>query len=185
MLTTLVAVAKFIGVGIGLLIVNKVDRRPLLGWGGVLSAITLTILAIGAAYGHPVVLLIGMCTYILAFCSTWANGYWIVATEVTTIAGSRFGSACQALATAVLFASGSLSSFTFLWVTQSGRWGLMIYAAVGVVMALFAWVLLPETRGFVLEDCGAQLAVLPIERWLKNNRGASEIVSEEEGSTPQ
>lgn len=185
LLTTLVAVAKFIGVGIGLLIVNKVDRRPLLGWGGILSAITLTVLAIGAAYRHPVVLLIGMCSYIIAFCSTWANGYWIVATEVTTIAGPRFGSACQALATAVLFASGSLSSFTFLWVMQSGRWGLMIYAVVGVVMALFSWVLLPETRGLVLEDCGAQVAVLPIERWFRNLRGVSEIVSEEEGSTPQ
>eukprot|EP00930_Biecheleria_cincta_P021958 TRINITY_DN16117_c0_g1_i1.p1 TRINITY_DN16117_c0_g1~~TRINITY_DN16117_c0_g1_i1.p1 ORF type:complete len:596 (-),score=85.26 TRINITY_DN16117_c0_g1_i1:178-1965(-) len=166
-----VAAAKVLGVLLGLSIVNKVDRRPLLGWGGALSAVGIIVLSFGSAYKSPEVLLAGMCSFILIFVATWGLGYWVIVTEVTAVAGPRYGSACQALATAMLFASGWITSLTFVWISSSGPWSLMVYAGIAVLMALYAALLLPETRGCTLEECTEQVKEMPIERWLKKRLG--------------
>lgn len=149
-----VAFTKVLGVVLGMIVINAVDRRHLLGWGGAVGAVTLTFVAVGSASRNAVVLLIGQCSWILIFVATWGNGYWVVATEVTAPAGPRYISACQAAATSVLFAAGWLSSVTFISITEAGGvWWLMLYAGVAVLMALFAWFVLPETRGRTLEEC--------------------------------
>lgn len=162
-----VAAAKVLGVLLGLSIVNKVGRRPLLGWGGALSAVGIVVLACGSAYKSPELLLAGMCFFILVFVATWGLGYWVIVTEVTAAAGPRYGAACQALATAMLFASGWITSLTFVWISRLGPWSLMVYAGIAVLMALYAALLLPETGGYTLEECTEQVKEFPFESWLK------------------
>jgi MFS family permease len=166
-----VAAAKLLGVLLGLSVVNKVGRRPLLGWGGAFSAVGITMLSFGSADKNPEVLLAGMCFFILVFVATWGLGYWVIVTEVTAVAGPRYGATCQALATAMLFASGWITSLTFVWISSSGPWSLMVYAGIAVLMALYAALLLPETRGYTLEECTEQVKEMPIERWLKQRQG--------------
>jgi len=165
-LSMAVAAAKVAGVVLGLFFVNRIGRRPLLGWGGALSALSILLLSAGAATKSPVMLLLGMCSFILVFVATWGVGYWIVVTEVTTAAGPRYGAACQAVATAMLFASGWATSFTFVWVSSSGPWALLVYGGAAVLMTLYAGLLLPETRGLSLEQCADAVEQLPVERWL-------------------
>lgn len=148
-----VVAAKFIGVIIGLLIVDGIGRRALLGWGGALSAFFILLLSIGAANGAVVVVLIGLGGFIFAFYVSWGIGYWVVVTELTTAGGQRYAAASQAAATATLFCAGWLTAFTFVSITDLGPWSLLTYMGMGILMTLYAVCLLPETRGRTLEDC--------------------------------
>ncbi|CAE8635835.1 unnamed protein product [Polarella glacialis] len=156
-LSLAVVAAKALGVILGLMLVNRVGRRMLLGWGGALSALLILVLAVGAAYKNVAVLLTGMSGFVLVFYTTWGIGYWIVVVELTAAGGPRFSGASQSFATATLFATGWLTSLTFIHVISLGPYGLLIYAGVAVLMALFAAFLLPETSGRSLEECGELL----------------------------
>jgi len=153
-LAILVALAKVFGVVVGIAVVNKIGRRPLLGFGGAISAVFMFLVAVGAAYKSAALLLIGICGFIFVFVATWGNGYWVVVTEVTAAGGPRFGAASQAAATAALFFSGWLTSLTFATITtEGGPWSLTVYAGLAALMAIFAFAMLPETRGLTLEEC--------------------------------
>jgi len=130
-----------------------------LGWGGAASAVALAVVAVGAALRQPVALLIGLCSFILLFVATWGNGYWVVVTEVTAPGGPEYGASSQAAATATLFASGWLTSLTFVSVVEAGgAWSLLLYSGIAALMAAFAFGMLPETRGLSLEECAAAVA---------------------------
>jgi len=148
-----VVAAKMIGVIIGLLIVDTIGRRALLGWGGALSALFILILSVGAANSWLVVVLTGLGGFILVFYVSWGIGYWVVVTELTTAGGQRYAAASQAAATATLFCAGWLTAFTFVSITDLGPWSLLTYMGIGVLMTLYAICLLPETRGLTLEAC--------------------------------
>merc|ERR1712066_408648 len=112
------------------------------------------LVAVGASQKSTVLLLVGICGFIFVFVATWGNGYWVVVTEVTAAGGPRFGAASQVAATAMMFFSGWLTSLTFATVTtEGGPWSLTIYAGLAALMALYAFTILPETRGKTLEEC--------------------------------
>jgi len=157
LLTTLVVAAKLFGVIMGLIIVERVPRRVLLGAGGGLSAVALSILVLGASLSSPSLLLTGMIAFVGAFYCTWGIGYWVVVVEVTAVGGPRYASAAQSVSTATLFAAGWLTSLTFMDVVSVGTLGLLIYVAVAVAMCLFAFCLLPETAGHSLEECAGDI----------------------------
>merc|ERR1712110_1149825 len=134
-----IAAAKLIGVVLGLFIINRVGRRWLLGCGGALSSVALVVLAAASKEKNVGLLLVGMCGFILVFVATWGNGYWVVVTEVTAAGGPQYGGASQSISTMVLFASGWITSLTFVSVTEAGGpWALTIYAAVIGFGALYA-----------------------------------------------
>jgi len=168
----IVAGAKFTGVSLGLLLVDRIGRRPLLGLGGALSTVAIVLLAGGSAYKNAGLLLFGMCSFILVFCATWGNGYWVVVTEVTVAGGPQYGGASQALSTMTLFATGWVTSLTFVSVTEAGGpWALTVYAGVTALMALYATCLLPEMKGCTLEMCAEHVNEMPIEAWWKGPSG--------------
>jgi len=149
-----VVIAKAVGVIIGLIIVDRMGRRPLLTWGGVFSAAFMTLLTVGSAMRSVPLLLAGMGGFITAFISTWGVGYWAVVVEVTAVGGPRYSSAAQSLATATLFAAGWLTGLTFDTITSGNPYGLLVYVVVCVLMTIYAACLLPEMGGRSLEGCG-------------------------------
>ena len=110
--------AKLVGVSLGLLLVERVSRRQLLGGGGACCAVALAVLTLGAYLSSNWLLMSGMGCFVLFFFSTWGVGYWAVVVEVTVVGGPRYASAAQAMSTATLFAAGWLTSLTFL---KAGR----------------------------------------------------------------
>lgn len=168
-----VGMAKFVGVAAGLLIVNRVGRRLLLGWGAMICTMALAALAAGAACKSSALLLSSMCVFVLVFCATWGIGYWVVVTEVTAAGGPRYAAASQAMATVALFATGWATSLTFVSVTAAGGpWALLAYAGVMALAVLYAVALLPETRGHALEDCAVLVQQTPVEAWVARRFGA-------------
>ncbi|CAE7696313.1 csbC [Symbiodinium pilosum] len=157
LLTLMVVGAKMLGVILGLVIVERLSRRMLLGAGGGLSAVALVILVLGAAWKSPALLLTGMTSFIAVFYSTWGIGYWIVVVEVTAVGGPRYASAAQSLSTATLFAAGWLTSLTFMDVISLGPAALLIYAGIAVLMCAYGFCALPETRGHSLEECAGDI----------------------------
>lgn len=152
-----VVAAKVIGVAGGLLFIDRMSRRALLGWGGAVSTLFIVMLAIGAACRSLALVLVGMAGFVLAFYASWGVGYWVIVTEVTNAGGPRFSSASQATATATLFAFGWLTSFTFVSITSLGPWALLTYAGVTMLMVLYVAFLLPELSGQTLEECAASM----------------------------
>eukprot|EP00439_Symbiodinium_sp_Y106_P054502 s1006_g7.t1 len=157
LLTLMVIGAKMLGVILGLVIVERVSRRTLLGAGGGLSAVALLVIALGAAWRSPVLLVSGMSCFIAIFCSTWGIGYWIVVVEVTAAGGPRYSSAAQSVSTATLFAAGWLTSLTFMDVISQGPAGLLMYASVAALMSIYGFCILPETGGHSLEECAGDI----------------------------
>merc|ERR1711920_98447 len=144
-----------------------------LGWGGAISALGKVVLAYGSAHQDAAILLVGMCGFILVFVATWGNGYWVVVTEVTAAGGPQYGGASQSISTMVLFASGWITSLTFVSVTEAGGpWALTIYAAVIGFGALYALCLLPEMRGCTLEQCAERINEMPIEAFCTSRKEA-------------
>lgn len=167
-----IAVAKLLGTLLGLLVVNRIGRRPLLSVGGTLSTLAILLLTLGAVEQEAGLLLAGMCFFIFVFVATWGIGYWIVVTEVTAAGGPRYGAASQAVATAVLFAAGWATDLTFESVASGGGpWALLTYAGVTALMALYAVFLLPELGGLTLERCAEEMKQMPIEAWLARRSG--------------
>eukprot|EP00443_Scrippsiella_acuminata_P095616 CAMPEP_0115372900 /NCGR_PEP_ID=MMETSP0271-20121206/1147_1 /TAXON_ID=71861 /ORGANISM="Scrippsiella trochoidea, Strain CCMP3099" /LENGTH=611 /DNA_ID=CAMNT_0002795871 /DNA_START=67 /DNA_END=1902 /DNA_ORIENTATION=+ len=158
-MAVLVSIFKFMGVLFGLALVDRIGRRTLMGGGGAVCAIALLLVSAGAASSSPVLLTIGICSFILVFVATWGGGYWVVVTEVTAAGGARYAAASQAAATTTLFTAGWLTSLTFVSVIKAGGpWGLLVYAAMAVLMAVFGFGFLPETKGLSLEACASLLA---------------------------
>jgi len=152
----LVAAAKVLGVAFGLVIVDLMKRRTLLGWGGVLSAMWLLLMSVGAAFSSPTLLMCGACGFIVSFFCSWGVGFWVVVTELTAWC-PRYGNAGQSAATAVLFCAGWATDLTFVAVMESGPWALSSYAVVGLLMGAFSFVILPETQGCTLEECAGRV----------------------------
>jgi len=153
-----VALAKFLGVGVGTIVISRMGRRALLGWGGLLSAAPLLLTTAGAALGDVNMLVLGMCAFLMAFVATWGTGFWLIVVEITAAGGSRYGAVTHGAATAIMFAAGWLTSLTFVTVMSAGHYGLLWYTFVCLLMAAFAWGPLPETKGLSLEECSELLS---------------------------
>jgi hypothetical protein len=78
-----VSLAKLVGVGCGVVLVDALGRRPLLIHGSVFGAASLLVLAVAyesedAAFAS----LLAMCFFMLAFSVSWAGVFWVVVAEL-------------------------------------------------------------------------------------------------------
>ncbi|GAX75807.1 hypothetical protein CEUSTIGMA_g3250.t1 [Chlamydomonas eustigma] len=162
LLSTAVSVAKTVGVLIGLVIVDRVGRRPLLIWGAVGCTVSMVLLTLAAALGEtsgasPVPLLAAMCAYILSFSVTWAGLYWVVVSEIFSMAAK---SPASSAATSMLFLSGALTNMVFMsLVDLAGAYAFLVFATVAAVSGWFVWKFVPETKGHTLSEIQDILAM--------------------------
>ena len=118
LLSTSIAVAKAVGMLAGLLLVDRVGRRPLLIGGAAgctasMAALTLAGWATASSTGNgsdggggssgTVFLLTGLCAFILSFSVSWAGLYWVLVSELFSM-GAK--SAASSAATSMLFLTG-------------------------------------------------------------------------------
>lgn len=150
--TVLVGLTNFVSTVVSLAVIDKVGRRPLLMIGT--AGMTISMALAGTCMTSAGVPLFAKIAIVLFYIASFAVGVggvvWVVLSEI-------FPTKIRGLATSVavfaVWGSCSLVSFTFLWLLeQFSERVFLIYSALSLVMFLFVFWVLPETRGRSLED---------------------------------
>ena len=150
--TVLVGITNFIATVISLMVVDKVGRRPLLllGAGGMAASMAAAGLCMTSP-GVPTAVKIGVVLgYIASFAVGVGGVVWVVISEIfpTKIRGRA-----SSLAVVCVWGSCFLVAQTFLFLLHRyNERVFFIYAVLSLALCLFAWVVVPETKGKSLEE---------------------------------
>ena len=163
--TVVVGVVNVLATLIAVFLVDRAGRRPLLISGGIVMATaqfvmggllgvlfsggkSAAVLSPKAAVGTIFV----VCVYIAAFAWSWGPLGWLLPSEVQPMETRSFG---MALSVCVNLLFTFIMGQAFLSMLCGLKWGIFVFfGACVVVMTLYSWLLLPETRGVPIEEMG-------------------------------
>jgi sugar porter (SP) family MFS transporter len=161
--TVIVGVVNVLATLIAVFLVDRAGRRPLLISGGIIMGAaqftmggllgvlfrggrSSTGLSSAAAVGTIFV----VCVYIAAFAWSWGPLGWLLPSEVQAMETRSFG---MALSVSVNLLFTFIMGQAFLSMLCGLKWGIFVFfGACVVVMTLYSWLLLPETRGVPIEE---------------------------------
>jgi sugar porter (SP) family MFS transporter len=162
--TLLVAITNMLATIVGLVLVDRAGRKPLLYIGVTGMTLSLVVLAysfhapsgFGAAPG--VVATICLIAYIACFAFSMGPIAWILASEVFPLRVRGRGIAAATLGSG---ASNFLVSLTFLSLIKAAGEAVtfLIYAAFCIVTLFFVRFIVPETKGRELEAISSETNV--------------------------
>ncbi|MDC4233448.1 sugar porter family MFS transporter [Actinomyces sp. B33] len=149
---------------LGMMVIDRVGRRPLLLWGAIGMFAAMVVSALTFAQGSlsadgvlnltgawAVVSLISVHMVYIIFCGTWGVVLWVFLGEVFP---NQIRTAGLGLATAGNWIGGTL--VTFLFPVLKEYFGLsgtyFVYAFVGALLILLVVRYIPETKGVELEE---------------------------------
>ncbi|KAI1366578.1 general substrate transporter [Xylaria arbuscula] len=166
------------------LAIEKLGRRPLFLWGAFgmtvcqfIVAITGTITQSTAALS---VMITFICIFIVFFASTWGPGAWVLIGEI-------FPLPMRARGVALSTASNWLWNFIIGLITpymvdkDKGNLGAKVFYIWGSLCAaafVFAWFLVPETKGLTLEQVDKMLEETTPRssaKWIPHDTHAAEM----------
>ncbi len=162
--TLILTAVKIAAIVTGMLLIDRIGRRPLLMWGSIfmfaaLVVTALTMLTAPQVDGAPdlanspiraVLALVALCLYVFAYAGTWGPIMWVLIGEMFP---NRMRGAATSVAGGVEWMSNFAVTLTFpvlaVWSIGSTY---SIYAAVALLSIFFVWKLVPETKGLELEQ---------------------------------
>jgi SP family galactose:H+ symporter-like MFS transporter len=138
---------------VGMVLIDRIGRRKLLYIGFAGTAVSLGMIAIGAATGAQsldILAIIGLTLYIAAFAASLGPLPWVMMAEIFPLHVRGLAMSVTSLANwgfnfLVVFSFPVLVS----WIGLGGVFG--IYALVCVAGLVFTWARVPETSGVSLE----------------------------------
>lgn len=156
-----IGIFNVIVTAIAVLIMDKIDRKKMLIWGGFFMGIALLVMSFGLKYSHDsftaaVVAVVAMTVYIAVFSATWGPVMWVMIGEIFPLnirgLGNSFGSF-------VNWTANMIVSLTFPSLLNSfGKGSLFIgYAVLCFVAMWFVHSKVFETRNRTLEDIESEL----------------------------
>ncbi|MBK5015443.1 sugar porter family MFS transporter [Pantoea sp. S62] len=157
------SVCQFVGVLMGMALIDKVGRRKLLLLGAITSAVFLAYTFIAFYYRLPGLLaVVGLFAYMVFFGMTWGQIVWTVLGELfpTEIRSICVGISICAMSMANFVISTTfpiLNSNAFLLEIFHGGFPLLLFALFSLAMYFFTFRYLPETAGMPLEKIHARV----------------------------
>ncbi len=154
-----VGAVNVIMTAVALMLLDKIGRRPLLLTG--MAGMTLSLAVLGFAFQSTRLLdklgwvaVISLMVYVGSFAISLGPVFWLLISEIYPL---KIRGLAMSAATVVNWAANLVVALTFLSLIQLvGRGGTFwIYAAVGLVSWIFAYALVPETKGRSLEEIEA------------------------------
>jgi len=142
---------------VALFVIDRFGRRPLLMIGGAGAAASLALVAFafytGSFSGNLV--LLGLLGFIASHAIGQGAVIWVFISEVFP---NRVRAKGQALGSFTHWFMAAAVSWTFPVIAEvSGGHAFAFFSAMMLLQVLFAWKIMPETRGATLEELGARL----------------------------
>jgi sugar porter (SP) family MFS transporter len=163
--TLIVAVVNVVATVVGIMLVDRVGRKPLLYWG--VGGMTMTLFALAFAFSHSVALaaslgiiaVVCLVLYIACFALSLGAIAWILVSEVFPLRVRGRGVAVATLASGI---SNFAVSLTFLSLMKAvgSAYTFAIYGVMSIVTLIFVRFAVPETCGRELESISARRSEL-------------------------
>jgi MFS transporter, SP family, xylose:H+ symportor len=155
--TILVGAVNLLFTVIAIFTVDKLGRKPLLIYGGLIMGIAMA--AIGFTFYSErmgIGALVFILLYIAGFAMSWGPVMWVLLSEIFP---NSIRSA-MSLATATVWITDLIISWSFpvlddnAWLTEKFHHGFAywIYALICILAVIFVWKKVPETKGKTLEQ---------------------------------
>ncbi len=161
--TLLVAIMNVLATIVGIALVDRVGRKPLLYVG--VSGMTVALFVLSWGFGHRewhgahlgIIALVSLLGYIGCFAFSMGAIAWILVSEVFPLRVRGRGVAVATLASGI---SNFGLSLTFLSIinTVGDANTFAIFGSLGVVTLIFIWFVVPETCGRDLESISVEPA---------------------------
>ncbi|MCL8024531.1 sugar porter family MFS transporter [Nocardioides bruguierae] len=159
---TLNGLASLLGITVGILLINKIDRRTMLlgGYG----LIIFFHLAVGLAGNFlpendfkPYAILVLVALFVFFMQGTLGPLVWLMLAEIFPL---KIRSFAMGTCVFVLWITNALVAFAFPQVVSALGIGptFFIFAGIGVLSTLFIYFFVPETRGKTLEQFEAEMS---------------------------
>lgn len=156
-ITFLLSISQFVGVVIGMMLLDRIGRRKLLLFGALASSIFLaySFIAFYLQFTGPAAV-IGLFGFMLFFGITWGQIVWTVLGEIFP---TDIRSICVGISICMMsfsnFAISStfpvLNSNAYLLNVFHGGFPLLLFSVFSLGMFFFTWRYVPETAGISLE----------------------------------
>jgi hypothetical protein len=147
--------------------VDKFGRRFLFIEGGIQMCVAQIVTGVVLAVEFPkynnvlpkgvsIGVLVVICVFVAAFAWSWGPLGWLVPSEIQTLETRAAG---MSAAVTINFLFSFVVGQAFLTMLCSMKWGVFIFFAAWVLlMTLFVWFFLPETKGVPVERIQVKFA---------------------------
>ena len=155
--TILVGAVNLLFTVIAIFTVDKLGRKPLLIYGGLIMGIAMAAIGFTFYSGRMGIgALVFILLYIAGFAMSWGPVMWVLLSEIFP---NSIRSA-MSLATATVWITDLIISWSFpvlddnAWLTEKFHHGFAywIYALICILAVIFVWKKVPETKGKTLEQ---------------------------------
>ncbi len=156
--TSIMGVTFVAGNLLGMLLIDKVGRRPLLIAGSLGSIVGMTFLGVVIGNGEPgISALIALIVYVVSFAISWGCVCWTLVSEIFP---NAIRARAMSLAVAAQWLLGFIVTQTFPMMRQSdflnelvgGGFSFWLYAVLTFLSLLIVLRYVPETKGKTLEE---------------------------------
>jgi sugar porter (SP) family MFS transporter len=162
------AILATVGVGIvnvlltlvALRLLDRVGRRPLLLYGILGMVVSLGVLGFAFLIGASStvvawIAVVSLTAYVACFAVGLGPVFWLLIAEIYP---QKIRGRAMSVATVANWGSNLIVALTFLSLLHSlGRsWTFWLYAAIGILAWFFVYRLVPETKGYTLEQIDAR-----------------------------